>query len=225
MEIETRHSPGFGVLRAKLGPNEEIKAESGAMLATSGDVEVESKMQGGLMKGLKRSVLGGESLFISTFRAGAQGGWADFAARLPGDCVHLDVDGVLNISRGSWLCSENGVELDTKWGGFKNLAGGEGGFLVRATGQGKVGLACYGALDVLDLAAGESVVVDSGHMVAYSEGVNLQTRKVAKGLMQSLKSGEGLVFEFTGPGKLWIQSRNPTEFLGWLTAELPFSRA
>ena len=42
--------------------------------------------------------------------------------------------------------------------------------------------------------------------------------------MQTLKSGEGLVLQFTGPGTLYTQSRNPQEFIGWLTNELPFSR-
>jgi uncharacterized protein (AIM24 family) len=43
-------------------------------------------------------------------------------------------------------------------------------------------------------------------------------------MMQSLKSGEGFVFEFAGPGRIWTQSRNPSEFVNWLTAVLPFSR-
>ena len=48
--------------------------------------------------------------------------------------------------------------------------------------------------------------------------------KVAGGVIQSLKSGEGLVFEFTGPGRVWMQSRNPNEFISWLTDVLPFTR-
>jgi uncharacterized protein (AIM24 family) len=77
---------------------------------------------------------------------------------------------------------------------------------------------------VVDLAAGEQIVLDSGHLVAYSDTATFVTRKVAKGLMQTLKSGEGLVMEFTGPGRVWKQSRNPDEFVGWLTAALPFTR-
>jgi uncharacterized protein (AIM24 family) len=113
-----------------------LKAESGAMMATSAGVEVEAKMQGGLMKGLKRSVLGGESLFVSTFTAPDQGGWIDCAANLPGDVTVLEVgaDG-LNITKSCWLCSSASVELDIKWGGFKNLVGGEGDFLVHASGR------------------------------------------------------------------------------------------
>lgn len=225
MEISVRHNPAFAVARAQLAPGESIKAESGAMMATSGGVAVESKMQGGLMKGLKRSVLGGESLFMSTFTAPAEGGWVDCAARLPGDIAVITVNGALNLTRGSYLCSESGVEIDTKFGGFKNMFGGEGGFLVHATGQGEIVAACYGAIEQVELGAGESMVLDSGHLVAFSDGAQFTTRTVSKGLMQTLKSGEGLVFEFTGPCHLWMQSRNPNEFISWLTTVLPFSRA
>jgi uncharacterized protein (TIGR00266 family) len=224
MEIQIRHNPSFAVARALLAPGEAIKAESGAMMATSGGVTVEAKMEGGLLKGLKRSVLGGESLFMTTLTAPANGGWVDCAARLPGDAFVLDVNGVYNLTRGAWLCSEGSLNLDTKWGGFKNIAGGEGGFLVRAEGAGKVVLACYGAVERLTLAAGESIVVDSGHLVAFSDGTQFTTRKASTGIMQTLKSGEGFVLDFQGPGEIYVQSRNPSEFIGWLTAVLPFSR-
>ena len=224
MEIEVRHSPSFAVARALMSPGEAITAESGAMMATASGVTVESKMQGGLRKGLMRSVLGGESLFLSTFTAGQTGGWVDCAANLPGDAFVLDVDGAYNLTKGSFLFCETGIELDTKWGGFKNLGGGEGGFLVHASGTGKVVAACYGAVEHWTLAAGQSLVVDSGHLVAFSPETQYVTRKVTSGLMQTLKSGEGLVFEFSGPGELYVQSRNPHEFVGWLTSVLPFSR-
>ena len=107
--------------------------------------------------------------------------------------------------------------------GFKNLVGGEGGFLVHASGEGQVVAACYGALDTITLGPGEKVVVDSGHMVAYDDTVHMSTRRVA-GTMASMKSGEGLVFEFTGPGEVLTQTRNPSALIDWLTTVLPFTR-
>ena len=225
MDITIRHNPGFAVARCILMPGETVRAESGAMMATSADVAIEAKASGGLMKSLKRSVLGGESFFITTYTAPAVGGWVDFAARLPGDAIGLPVSEGLNITRGSYLCSDGSVEIDTSWGGFKNLAGGEGGFLVRASGQGQVVLAAYGAIDAADLGPNESVVVDSGHMVAWDNSVQTQLRRAAGGgLIQSAKSGEGFVFDVRGPGRIWTQSRNPSEFIAWMTSVLPFSR-
>ncbi|MFD4571926.1 TIGR00266 family protein [Streptomyces sp. NPDC058417] len=224
MKVDVRHGPSFGVARVMLGAGEGVRAESGAMMATSAGVEVEARAEGGLLKGLKRSVLGGESLFVTRFTAGPEGGWVDLAANLPGDVVSLDLDGGVNLARGAWLASSGGVELDTKWGGFKNLAGGEGGFLVRAEGRGQVLVACYGALDQIVLGDGERMVLDSGHLVAFDESVTYTTRKVTRGLVQTMKSGEGLVFEFSGPGTLWSQSRDPSALISWLTTRLPFSR-
>ena len=75
MNITLRHNPGFAVARCTLAPGETIRAESGAMMATSAGVAIEAKATGGLMKSLKRSVLGGESFFITSYTAPAGGGW------------------------------------------------------------------------------------------------------------------------------------------------------
>ncbi|MGW7754985.1 TIGR00266 family protein [Streptomyces violaceusniger] len=224
MHIEVRHNPSFAAARIALAEGESIRAQAGAMMATSTGVEVEAKSEGGLFQGLKRSVLGGESMFVSQLTAGAGGGWVDLAARLPGDLTAIDVEGGLNLARGAWLGSSEGVDIDTKWGGLRNLVGSEGGFLVQAEGKGQVLASCYGALDLVELKPDEGIVLDSGHMVAFDDGVSFTTRKASRGLMNTLKSGEGLVFEFTGPGRLWTQSRNPSELVTWLTDELPFSR-
>jgi len=224
MDVEIRASPSFAVGRCTLGPGEQMKAEAGAMMAHSVGVELEAKVQGGLMKGLKRSILGGESLFMTTWTAPEGGGWVDVAARLPGDLITLPLDGAVNLTRGAYLASEASIEIDTKWGGFKNVFGDEGGFLVHCSGSGKIVVACYGAIEQLELAAGEKVVLDSGHLVAFDPSVEFITRKVTKGIMQTLKSGEGFVMEFTGPGRILTQTRNPQGLVGWLTEALPFSR-
>ena len=224
MQLQVRHNPSFSVARAVMAPGETVRAESGAMMAHSAGIAIEAKARGGMMKSLKRSFLGGESYFMTTYTPPEAGGWVDCAARLPGDIVALDTAHGLNLTQGSFLCSDGSVDIDTNWGGFKSAFGGEGGFMLRASGTGMLACACYGALDQIELAPGEQVVLDSGHLVAFTDGVTYTTRKVAKGWIQSLKSGEGLVMEFTGPGHVWSQTRNPTEFVDWLTAVLPFTR-
>src|SRR3954453_18201742 len=224
MEITVRHNPAFAVCRAQLGPGEGVRAESGVMMAMSGGVEIESKAEGGFMKSLKRSVLSGESFFMTTYRAPEVGGFVDCAARLPGVLPVFDVSHGIVLTKASYLGSAKAVEIDSSWGGFKNMWGGEGGFLLHATGQGPVGAAGYCGLDTGALQAGETYVLDSGHLVGYTGTMQFVTRKVTKGLMQTFKSGEGLVMEFTGPGRIYAQTRNPDEFIGWLTAVLPFTR-
>jgi uncharacterized protein (TIGR00266 family) len=219
MEVTIRQGPAFGVARLTLAPNEPVRVESGAMMSMAQGVMLQSKAEGGIMKSLKRAALGGESFFVSTYTAPQQGGFVDVAARLPGDVSSLAVQPgrALFISRGSWLANEVNVNLDSQWGGFKNMFGGEGGFILRAEGQGQVVFACYGALEVWNLQAGQGFIVDTGHMVAYDEGVSMTIRKASEaGIVQSFKSGENMVFEFTGPGRVWTQTRNPAELQSWI---------
>jgi uncharacterized protein (TIGR00266 family) len=220
MQVTTRQGPAYGVARLGLAGNEQVRVEAGAMMAMSTGVLLEAKAEGGVLKSLKRAALGGESFFLTTYTAPNQGGWVDVAARLPGDVITLDVTPAvgLNIQKGSWLASAPGIQLDTKWGGWKNLFGSEGGFLVHAGGQGAVVVSCYGALERWQLQAGETITVDTGHMVAYEDTIQLGLRKASGGLIQSFKSGEGIVFDFTGPGTVLTQTRNPNELLGWITA-------
>lgn len=226
MEIQVRHQPSFSVCRALLGPSEAIRAESGAMMAMAADTSIEAKMEGGLMKGLKRSVLGGESLFITRMTAGPNGGWVDLAASLPGDLVVRTIEAgkPLMVQKGSFLCAESGVDIDTKWGGLKNLIGGEGGFLLKAEGQGEVVLSAYGAVDRMTIPEGQQVVVDTNHMVAFDASVTMELKRVADSYGASLRSGEGLVFVFTGPGEVMMQSRNPDDLIRYLAANMPGNR-
>ncbi len=220
MQIVTRHTPAFGVARVQLDGNEEVRIDHGALMALAQGMTVSSQMQGGFMRSLKRAALGGEGFFLTTATAPAGGGWIDIAPKLPGDLLAVDLDPShgLVIQKGAWLGSATSVNLDTRWGGFKNLFGSEGGFIVHATGQGAAVLAAYGALETWDLAAGETMTLDAGHMVAYDDSTTMQMRKVTGGVVQSLKTGDALVFDFTGPGRVMSQTRNPHELLGWIAA-------
>jgi uncharacterized protein (TIGR00266 family) len=227
VQVQVRHQPSFAVARCLLAPGEPLRVESGAMLATSWGVQLEASMQGGLFGGLKRAALGGESLFVTTYTAPQGGGWVDVAANLPGDIAVVSVtpDRPFFLTRGSWIANAHGVGIQTQWGGSQNLFGGEGGFVIQATGTGEVVLGAYGAVDTLELAPGEAVTVDSGHVVGYDAGVQSRLRRAVEGRsIQSLKSGEGFVFDFAGPGRVMIQTRNPRALVEWLTRELPFSR-
>ena len=224
MRVDTRHSPAFTVARCVLTGGEAVRVEGGAMIAHSAGVQLEAKAQGGVMAGLKRSVLGGGSFFVTTYTAPPQGGWVDVAGVLPGDTVSVDVEPETPffLRRGSWIANSGGVQIDTQWGGMANLFGGEGGFGYRASGQGQAIVSIYGAVDMMDLADGDMVTIDTGHVVAYSLNVRFQMRRAAQGRsIQSMKSGEGWVFDFWGPGLVLLQSRNPDAFATWVGEAAP----
>ncbi|QLY27863.1 TIGR00266 family protein [Nocardia huaxiensis] len=218
MKVQLRHNPASAIARCFLAGNEPMRVESGAMVAHSAGVTLQAKAEGGILAGLKRSVLAGESFFVSTFTAPPQGGWVDVAPALPGDMLNLPItpDRPFFISRGGWIANSHNVTIEAKWGGVANLFGGEGGFGLRAHGDGEVVLGVFGAIDVIDLAPGEPVTIDTGHVVAYDLAMNFTIRRAVSGRsLQSLKSGEGFVFDFIGPGRVLLQTRNPGAFAAW----------
>ncbi len=220
MEHEVLYRPSYSLLKIMLEKGEAVSAEAGAMVSMSEGIQMETSMKGGLLGGLKRKILGGESFFVNTFRA-SEPGEVTLAPALPGDIYDLDLDGQgLFAQSGAYIASSPDVEMDTKFGGAKTFFSGEGLFLLRLGGTGKVFLSSYGAIHQVDLAPGQRYTVDTGHMVAFDEGVSYKVKRVG-GLKSTLFSGEGLVVEFTGPGRVLVQSRSPEAFLSWLIPRIP----
>lgn len=221
MKVQLRHNPASTIARCFLAGGEPMRVESGAMVAHSAGVTLQAKAEGGILAGLKRSVLAGESFFVSTFTAPPHGGWVDVAPALPGDMLNLQItqDRPFFISRGGWIANSHGVQVESKWGGFANLFGGEGGFGLRAHGDGEIVVGVFGAIDVIDLQPGEPITIDTGHVVAYDLSMNFTIRRAVVGRsIQSLKSGEGFVFDFVGPGRVLLQTRNPGAFAAWASS-------
>ncbi len=224
MEYEIHHQPAYSLLKVSLETGEEISAEAGAMVSMSNSVEIETKMKGGLMSSLKRSVLGGESFFINTFRA-REKGEVTFAPGLPGDIHSIILENQTAYAQSTaYIASSPGIEVDTKWGGAKTFFGREGLFLLKLSGTGAVFLSSYGAIHEINLKAGERYVVDTGHLVAFEDGVTYNLKKVG-GLKSTFLSGEGLVSEFTGPGKVMIQTRSEDALLSWILSRIPRDRS
>lgn len=221
MQIEVRHAPAFALAVIGLGPNEQVKVEPGAMVSFSDGVTAQTQVSGGLFSGIKR-VLGGEAFFQNTYQAPPQGGEITLAPTLPGDIRALDVNPQvpLLLQSGSYLAAEAGVTFDTSWGGAKGFFGGQGLLLLKVSGQGRVVFSAYGALEERVLAPGQRYTVDTGHIVAMEGPIQFQVRGMGS-LKRTLFSGEGLVCELTGPGRVIMQTRNEQEFVDWLIPKLP----
>jgi len=220
MDATVDHRPSFALLTVDLERDEAIQAEAGAMVSHDAGIDVETAATGGLLGSLKRSVLGAESFFMNTFRA-TEPGAVSFAPPLPGDIVgHELQDETLYVQSGSYLAATPAVEVDTSFGGARTFFGSEGLFLLALEGSGPAFLASYGAIHERELDAGERFVVDTGHIVAFEETATFDVRRVG-GLKSTLFSGEGLVCEFEGPGRVWLQSRSQDSFLAWLIPQLP----
>ncbi len=222
MRSNIEFSPSYTMLTLELGPGERFKAEPGAMVAQKG-VEMETGMGGGGLFGGFKRMLGGESFFVNTFTAGPTGGWVSISPPIPGDIHSLELRPGENLflQGSSFLaCTEN-VETDTKFQGLKGVFSGESLFFLRAFAKGAGGTVffdSYGAIKKLDMDGTEELVVDTGHVVAFTDGMEYSIGKVG-GIRSLIAGGEGLVMKFRGQGQVWIQSRN---MLGLAERLIPF---
>jgi len=215
------YQPSYSLLQLLLEEGEAVQAEAGAMVSMTPNVQMQTQARGGILGGLKRAVLGGESFFINTFTSNGGQGELTLAPTLPGDMMHVPLSGEgMYVQSGSYISSTPGIEVDTKWGGARGFFSGEGLFLLKCEGQGDLFVSSYGAIHAVELAAGQTYIVDTGHMVAF-EATMTYSVKGAGGLKETLLSGEGLVSQFVGPGRLYLQSRSMDAFLKFLVPKLP----
>jgi uncharacterized protein (TIGR00266 family) len=219
MQVTLKHQPAFSLAVVALAGNERVKVEPGAMVGYSAGVTVETKAEGGLMGGLKRMVAG-ESFFQNTYTAPGNGGELVLAPALPGDMIVLDVTSEFMLQSGAYIASEIGVVTDAKWGGSKGFFGSGSLVLLKVSGQGQLLAGCYGAIEERILQSGERYTIDTGHIVGFDGSVGFNVKRVG-GWKSTVLSGEGLVVELSGPGRVLMQTRSEEAFLGWLLPKIP----
>jgi uncharacterized protein (TIGR00266 family) len=224
MEIEIRYRPSYSLGMIKLEGGEEVRVEAASMVSMSDGVKMETGTTGGLLASLGRALVGGESFFQNTFRAPRGGGEIAVAPALPGDLLLVNMQGEsIMIQSGSYVASAMGIDVDTRWSGAKTFFASEGLIMLRARGQGALLVSSYGAIHEKVLQDGERLTVDTGHLVAFTEGISFRVRAVG-GIRSTLFSGEGLVVDLEGPGRVLLQSRSTDQFLAWLIPQLPAER-
>lgn len=221
MQTQTHFNPSFGLLELTLQPGESVSTESSSMVGKDASINLETKAKGGIFASLKRAVLGGESFFVNHFTCKDKPGTLYLAPSISGsvETISLKDGSGLFIQTGSYLASTGTVSVDAKWGGAKTFFSSEGLFVLKATGAGDVYINSYGAIHRVDLTGG-SYIVDTGSLVAWTEGLQYVVTKVG-GLKSLFLSGEGLVCRLTGTGSLWLQSRSPDGLASFLH---PFRR-
>ncbi len=223
MQYRILYQPSYSLLELHLDPGEGILAESDAMVSMAPNIRMDTGARGGLFGALKRTV-GGESFFQNTFTAQDSSGTITLAPSLVGDICARELRGEsLFVQSGSFLASSPSIILDTTWGGARTFFSREGLFVLKATGMGTLFMSSYGAIHAVTLAAGEKLIMDTGHMVAFDATMGYVVRPIG-GLKQTLFSGEGLVVELTGPGTIYMQTRNFGAFVNYIVPKLPFKR-
>ena len=225
MRTDISYSPAYAVATIHLDQGESVSAEAGAMMAMTPNVDISTSTKGGMLKGLRRSVLGGESFFLNTFTATGPDARVLVAPALVGDIVTWPLTGgTVYVQSGSYLAAPDSISVDSKWGGAKTFFSKEGLFMLKCSGVGDLLVSSYGAIHHVDLAAGESYFVDTGHMVGWDEGVSYEVQK-AGNWKTTFLGGEGLIVKLTGPGRAYVQTRSPSGFIDWLVPKLPTQRS
>ncbi len=225
MQTEILYGTSFALARLTLSPGEQIRAEAGAMVSMDASMKVDTGTTGGMLKSLKRSVIGGESFFMNTFTADSDGSELTLAPALVGaiEMLNLQNEDVF-VQSGSFLASEMGITVDTKWGGARSFFGGEGLFLLKCSGHGTMLVSSYGAIHKVSLQPGRTYTIDTGHIVAFDSSLQYTIRKVGS-WKSTIFGGEGLVVDFAGTGDVYLQTRSAQSFLGWLIPKLPTQRS
>lgn len=230
MQHQIEFGPAFAWLKVQLAPNEMIQAEAGAMVRQTPGLQMDTRLNAGRNAGffakfkaffaaIARKFLGGETMFVNDFH-GPQGGEVVLAPSLSGHIMHQQLDGnrTLFIQASAYLASTGSVDTKLRFGGLKSMFGGEGLVLQECKGTGDVWINSYGG--ITEVPVNGSFVVDTGHIVAFDGNMNFKLKGVSGGLKAFFFSGEGLVCEFSGQGRVWIQSRNLGALVGWITPHL-----
>ncbi|MDE7367617.1 MAG: TIGR00266 family protein [Lachnospiraceae bacterium] len=210
-----------------LEAGESIYTQSGGMSWMTDQMEMETNMQGGLMKGIGR-MFSGESLFMATYTAKAPNQEITLASAVPGEIKMFEIRPGYEIiaQKGAFLCATPGVELKAFVTNVKGgLFGGEGFVLQHYTGQGLVFCELDGAIQEIDLQPGQKMVIDTGNVAAWESTVAYSSQMV-KGFKNILFGGEGLFLTtLTGPGKIWLQTISISELAGRLLPYMPAARS
>jgi len=193
-----------------LDPGEGVRSEAGAMLFMDPGIQMETGAKGGIWKGIKR-MFTGESFFQSSFNnTGTARADVAFAAPYPGKIIAIDLASYQEfiVQKQAFLCAANGVDLDIAF--TKKLGagffGGEGFILQRISGDGWAFIHAGGTIFEKDLAAGQSLRVDTGCIVGFQPTVQYDIQFVG-GFKNTLFGGEGLfISTLTGPGKVFLQT-------------------
>ena len=215
-------------VEVELDPGEAAIGEAGSMMFMEAGIGMDtvfgdgsSGSQGsglfGKLLGAGKRLITGESLFTTVYTNQASSKQrVAFAAPYPGKILAMDLSqlgGLLICQKDAFLCAARGVALGIAFQRKLSLGffGGEGFIMQKLEGDGLAFVHAGGSIAKRELQPGQTLLVDTGCVVAYTQTVGFEIQYVGK-VKTALFGGEGLFFaKMSGPGTVWLQS-------------LPFSR-
>ncbi len=197
----------FPVVICQLESGEQMVTEKGSMVWMSPSMQMETK--GGGLGRMFSKAFSGESMFQNVYTARGAGMIA-FGSSFPGRILALTIapGQEMIVQKSAFLAAQPGVELSIHFNKKLGvgLFGGEGFIMQRLSGRGVAFVEIDGELVEYELKAGEQLVVDTGNVAGFTEGVRMEIQQVP-GMKNKLLGGEGLFNTLlTGPGRVWLQT-------------------
>jgi uncharacterized protein (TIGR00266 family) len=214
-------------VEVELDPGEAAVGEAGSLMFMDAGIGMDTVFgdgsggQGGgflgKLLGAGKRLITGESLFTTVYTNQSSSKLrVAFAAPYPGKILPMDLSklgGTLICQKDAFLCAARGVSLGIHFQQKLSVGffGGEGFIMQKLEGNGLAFVHAGGTVIKRELQPGQTLMVDTGCMVAMTPNVNFEIQYVGK-IKTALFGGEGLFFaKVSGPGTVWLQS-------------LPFSR-
>jgi len=218
MNVNIRCRPAYALAYISLSYGEKVYVERSSMATMSGGMDLRTGFGGeGVARALKRRYLGGETLLFNECVAEIEGAWIAVAPRYPGDVdvVEVSAEHEWLIEAGSLMAYSEGINSDVRFSGLRTMVMHEGITLIEVAGQGQALISSYGGIEEITLGPSEQLIVDTGHIVAFSKTLQFDVGPLGS-FRTAVLSGEGLVAMFTGPGRILIQTRAEEPFRQWL---------
>jgi uncharacterized protein (TIGR00266 family) len=194
---------------------DQLMAETGAMISRSESVHADAEVGGGEGIGgiIKSAMSSSRDLVENAFEAREDGAELTLAPDHPGDVFGVDVgqDGPIKVNSGSTLAWEPTVERSTGFNDARSFFSSGRLRVLELSGTGRCFLSAYGSIVETDVESGDPSVVDTDHLIAWTDGLNVSMEKDGS-VKSAVLGGEGLVSKFSGEGRVWIQTRNPAVF-------------
>ncbi|KAH7136036.1 tryptophan RNA-binding attenuator protein-like domain-containing protein [Dendryphion nanum] len=200
------------ILTVQLAIGCPLTVKPGAMIAMSPTIT----LKGNVKFSLKRALIGGD-MSKSTFTGPGE---LLLAPPAIGDITIIKLGGneQWSVGKDAFLACTQGIVAEYKSQGLsKAIFSGEGLYVYKISGQGILWVTSFGAIIRKDLQENEKYIIDNGHLVAWNCKYVLE-RVASGGIISNMSAGEGLVCKFTGPGTIFMQTRNPAAFGAWLAA-------
>lgn len=212
------------VVELRMEPGESIKCEGGAMLWMSDNMQMETS--GGGVGKMFGKMLTSEKLFHNIYTAIGHEGMISFGSCFPGNIMAVELSGGKSIicQKSAYLASTMGVNLEIAFqkkvsAGF---FGGEGFIMQRLSGEGLVFLEIDGSAIEYELAPGERMIIDTGHLAMMDSTCTMSVETVKGGMKNVFLGGEGLFNTVVeGPGKVTVQTMPKSQLARLISSLTP----